>query len=152
MKNRVIGLLSGFKRGLKRSTKSVQQRVPASKRFGEVSEVNGVHGVDGQGNISPIEPVLNTLKFDISILLQPKTFLYLLGITVIFLVQTYNTLAIINLARQNERLRDQILMTSSVITSQELRVHELHSIHNITQDAVKLGLEPSGIPPVELRP
>ncbi len=152
MKNRVIGLLSGFKRGLKRSTKSVQQRVPASKRFGEVSEVNGVHGVDGQGNISPIEPVLNTLKFDISILLQPKTFLYLLGITVIFLVQTYNTLAIINLARQNEKLRDQILMTSSVITSQELRVHELHSIHNITQDAVKLGLEPSGIPPVELRP
>lgn len=151
MKNRVIGLLSGFKRGLKGSTKSVQ-RVPASKRFGEVSEVNGVHGVDGQGNISPIEPVLNTLKFDISILLQPKTFLYLLGITVIFLVQTYNTLAIINLARQNEKLRDQILMTSSVITSQDLRVHELHSIHNITQDAVKLGLEPSGIPPVELRP
>ncbi|MEI7694230.1 MAG: hypothetical protein WCI64_01090 [Chlorobium sp.] len=152
MKSKIIGLLSGIKRGLKRSRKSVPQTVPASKRFGEVSDVRGVDSVDGQEDYSPIEPLLNTLKFDIGTLLQPKTFLYLLGGTVIFLIQTYNTLAIINLARQNEKLRDQILMTSSVITSQELRVHELHSIHSITQDAVKLGLEPSGIPPVELRP
>lgn len=118
--------------------------IPPSQRFGEVKEV----GADE--NVSPIEPVINTLKFDIATLLQPKTFLYLVVGTVIFLVQTYNTLAIINLSRQNEKLREQILMTGSVITSQELRVHELHSIHNITQDALKMGLEPSGVPPIEL--
>ncbi len=142
-KSKVIDFLGSFRKRIKGTDKSAAAEGPASKRFGEV------HGIE---DFSPIDPSINPLKFDIASLLQLKTFLYLLGGTLIFLVQTYNTLAIINLARQNEKLRDQILMTTSVITSQELKVHELHSIHNIAQDALKIGLEPSVIPPVELRP
>jgi hypothetical protein len=145
-KSEVIDFLGSFRKRIKSTDKSDTAEAPASKRFGEVK------GADGIEDFSPIEPGITPLKFDIAALLQLKTFLYLLGATLIFLVQTYNTLAIINLARQNEKLREQILMTSSVITSQELKVHELHSIHNIAQDALKIGLEPSGIPPVELRP
>lgn len=43
-------------------------------------------------------------------------------------------------------------MSSSMITSQKLKADELHSIHNITQEAAALGLTPSSVPPVELEP
>jgi len=92
------------------------------------------------------------MKFDIAALLQPKTFIYLLIGTGLFLFQTNNTLAIIELAKQNEKLREQIQMSSSMITSQKLKADELHSIHNITQEAAALGLTPSSVPPVELEP
>lgn len=98
------------------------------------------------------ELVSNTLKFDIGVLLRLRTFVYLLAGTGIFLFQTYNTLAIKNLALQNEKIREQIQMSASVITSQDLKVHELHSIHNIAQDAASLGLTMSSAPPVELEP
>lgn len=98
------------------------------------------------------ELLSNTLTFDLGALLRIRSFGYLLAGTGIFLFQTYNTLAIINLASQNEKLREQIQMTMSVITSQELKVHELHSIHNIAQDAASLGLTTSSAPPVELEP
>lgn len=92
------------------------------------------------------------LDFDIGSLLRLRSFLYLLAGTGVFLFQTHNTLAIINLAKENEQLREQIQMTSSVITSQELKVHELHSIHNIAQTAEALGLAPSSVPSVKLEP
>ena len=98
------------------------------------------------------ELLSNALKFDIGALLHLRTFVYLLAGTGIFLFQTYNTLAIISLALQNEKLRDEIQMSTSVITSQELKVHELQSIHNIAQDAVSLGLTTSSAPPVEIEP
>jgi hypothetical protein len=98
------------------------------------------------------ELISNALEIDISEILRPKSFLYLLGATGIFLLQTYNTLAIISLAQQNEKIREQIHMTSSVITTQELKVHELHSIHNIAQDAASLGLVASSVPAVHLEP
>jgi len=145
-KSKVIDFLGRFRKSIKGGERIVAAGASASTRFGEVK------GAEGVGDYSPNEPVMAALKFDIAALLQLKTFLYLLGGTLVFLLQTYNTLAIINLARQNEKLREQILMTTSVITSQELKVHELHGIHNIAQDALKIGLEPSGIPPVELRP
>lgn len=106
----------------------------------------------GARNSGLRELVSNTLEFDIGSLLQLRSFLYLLAGTGIFLFQTHNTLAIINLALENEKLREQIQMTSSVLTSQELKVHELQSIHNIAQDAAELGLIASSIPAVELRP
>jgi len=90
------------------------------------------------------------VEFDIASLLRLRSFLYLLAGTVVFLFQINNTLSIINLARENEHLREQILMTSSVITSQELKVHELHSIHNIVQTAESLGLMASVEPAVRL--
>lgn len=92
------------------------------------------------------------MKFDIAALLQPKTFIYLLIGTGLFLLQTNNTLAIIELSKQNEKLREQIQMSSSMITSQKLKADELHSIHNITQEAAALGVTPSSVPPVELEP
>lgn len=98
------------------------------------------------------EMLSNTFEFDINTLLRLRSFLYLPAVTGIFLFQTHNTLAIINLSLQNEKLREQIAMTSSVITSQELKVHELHSIHNIAQVAAALGLNASGVPAVELKP
>jgi len=96
--------------------------------------------------------VSNTLEFDIVSLLRPSSFLYILAGVGIILVQTNNNLAINNLALQNEWLREQIQMTSSVITSQELKMDELHSIRNIAQDASVLGLVSSSIAPVELEP
>ncbi len=98
------------------------------------------------------ELISNTLEFDISSLLRPGSFLYILAGVGIILFQTNNNLAINNLALQNEKLREQIQMTSSVITSQELKMDELHSIRNIAQDASALGLVSSSIPPVELEP
>ncbi len=96
------------------------------------------------------ELLSNTLEFDIGALLHPKSFLYLLCFLGTGIFQIYNTLTIKNLALQNEKLRVQIQLTSSVITSQELKVHELHSIHNIAADAAALGLAPSSVPAVEL--
>jgi len=96
------------------------------------------------------ELVNNTIEFDIGQLLQPKSFLYLLLATGLFLFQTNNTLSIINLSLQNEKLRTELDMVSSVLTSQELKVHELQSIHNIAEEASRLGLSASGTPPVEL--
>ena len=145
-KSNVIDFLGRFRKSIKSNGRGAAAGAPVSQRF---DEVKGVGGVDDNLLAGP---VISTVKFDIVALLQLKTFLYLLGGTLIFLLQTYNTLAIINLARQSEKLREQILMTTSVITSQELKVHELHGIHNIAQDALIIGLEPSGIPPVELRP
>lgn len=98
------------------------------------------------------ELVSNTLEFDVGSLLRPSSFLYILAGVGIILFQTNNNLAINNLALQNEKLREQIQMTSSVITSQELKMDELHSIRNIAQDASALGLVSSSIPPVELEP
>ena len=92
------------------------------------------------------------MNSNIASLLRPRTFLYILGGTGLFLFQTKNNLAIIELAQENEKLREQIQMSSSMITSQKLKADELHSIHNITQQALALGLEPSGVPPVEIEP
>lgn len=97
------------------------------------------------------ELISNAFEIDISKLLQPKSFIYLILGTGLFVIQTNNTLAIINLSMQNEKLRNQIQMTSSVITAQELKIHELQSIHNIARDAAALGLAESVVPPVEIR-
>ena len=96
------------------------------------------------------ELLSNTLEFDIGALLHPKTFLYLLCFLGTGIFQINNTLTIKSLALQNEKLRVQIQLTSSVISSQELKVHELQSIHNIAEDAAKLGLAASNVPAVEL--
>jgi hypothetical protein len=96
--------------------------------------------------------VSNSREFDIGMLLRPSSFLYILAGMGIILFQTYNNLTINNLALKNEKLREQLQMTSSVITSQELKMHELHSIRNIAQDAAVLGVVASSIPPVELEP
>ncbi|ABL66712.1 hypothetical protein [Chlorobium phaeobacteroides] len=88
--------------------------------------------------------------FDIGDVLQLRTFFYLFVITVIFLFQTHNTIAIKNLAMQNEILREQLQMSASVITAQELKASELQSIHNITECTGALGLQASSVPAVEL--
>ena len=107
---------------------------------------------DGDKGSGFRELVSNALKFDIGALLRPRSFVYLMIGTGIILFQTYNTLAIINLAKQNERLREQIEMRYSEITSQELKVRELQSIHNIAQAAASLGLTAASVSPVELEP
>ena len=115
-------------------------KVVAAKRFRE-------------GKDSGLREMLsNTLEFDIASLLRPSSLLYIPAGVGIILFQTHNNLAINNLALKNEKLREQIQMTSSVITSQELKMDELHSIRNIAQGAAALGLAPSSIPPVELEP
>jgi hypothetical protein len=91
-------------------------------------------------------------EFRFSDLLRLRTFLYLLPVTGILLFQTYNTIAIKKLALANETLRERIAMSSSVITSQELKVNELQGIHNIALHAERLGLQASGVPAVEIVP
>ncbi|NTV93480.1 MAG: hypothetical protein HGA72_09565 [Chlorobiaceae bacterium] len=51
---------------------------------------------------------------------------------------------------QNELLREQLQMSTSVITAQELKASELQSIHNITECTGALGLHASSVPAVEL--
>ncbi len=122
------------------------------KMFGEQPVAERSQEVQGRQDSGFREFVSNTLEFDIVSLLRPSSFLYILAGVGIILIQTNNNLAINNLALQNERLREQIQMTSSVITSQELKMDELHSIRNIAQDASVLGLVSSSISPVELEP
>jgi hypothetical protein len=122
------------------------------KRTDEVVAVNDCQEDKGGRDTGIRELASNTLEFDIGTLLRPRSFLYILAVMGVILLQTYNNLAINNLAFRNEKLREQIQMTSSVITSQELKIDELHSIRNIAQDAVALGLTASSIPPVELHP
>ena len=123
--------------------KKRSDEIVAARRFREAKVAE---------NLGFRELVSNTLEFDITSLLRPKALLYIPVGAVVFLFQVYNTLAINNLSVQNEKLREQIHMTSSVITSQELKMDELHSIRNIAPDAAAIGLSPSSIPPVELEP
>ena len=91
-------------------------------------------------------------SMDISSLLRPKTFFYLFIVTFFLLLRTNNTLAIIELAKENDKLRQQIQMSSSMIVSQKLKADELHSIHNITQQAIAMGIMPSNAPAIEIDP
>ncbi len=132
-----------FLQRIKGFGKKGSEGISAARRFGEVKSAN---------NSMVREVVSNALEFEIGSLLHPKSLLYIPIGAGIFLFQVYNTLAINNLSVKNEKLREQIQMTSSVITSQELKMDELHSIRNIALDAVSLGLSPSSMPPVELEP
>lgn len=104
----------------------------------------------GSGSLR--ELFARAFEFQLSDLLRLRTFLYLLPITGILLFQTYNTIAIKKLALENETLREQIAMSSSVITSQELKVNELQGIHNIALQAERMGLQASSVPAVEIVP
>jgi hypothetical protein len=90
--------------------------------------------------------------FDIGAILRLRTFLYLIAATALFLFQIHNTLTIKELAKQNERLREQLRISTSIRTSQELKASELQSIHNISGYAQTLGLISSAEPPVDLEP
>ncbi|MDP8306227.1 MAG: hypothetical protein RAO75_06970 [Candidatus Chlorobium antarcticum] len=94
----------------------------------------------------------NGARFDFSSLLQLRSFVVLLLVTVLALFQINNILAIQNLSARNDRLRSTIRLTESVLASQELKVRELQSIHSLTEVAGGLGLAPSSEPPVELEP
>jgi hypothetical protein len=90
--------------------------------------------------------------FDIGALLRLRTFVYLLIATMLFLVQINNTLAINELAKRNEQLREQLRISTSIATAEELRSRELQSIRYISGYARKLDLDSSFIPPVEIEP
>jgi len=90
--------------------------------------------------------------FDIAALLRLRTFLYLIAATVLLLFQIYNTLAIKELSKRNEQLREQLRISTSISTAQVLKASELQSIHNISGYAQALGLNSSAVPPVDLEP
>lgn len=90
--------------------------------------------------------------FDIGAILRLRTFLYLIAATALFLFQIHNTLTIKELAKQNERLREQLRISTSIRTAQELKASELQSIHNISGYAQALGLSSSALPPVDIEP
>ena len=90
--------------------------------------------------------------FDIGAILRLRTFLYLIAGTALLLFQIHNTLTIKELAKQNEQLREQLRISTSIRTSQELKASELQSIHNISGYAQALGLSSSALPPVDLEP
>jgi hypothetical protein len=141
--NAVSPLLLRFLQRIKGLGKKSSDVIGAARRFGEVKYAH---------NSRVREVLSNALEFDVGSLLHPKALLYIPTGALVFLFQVYNTLAINNLSVKNEKLREQIQMTSSVITSQELKMDELHSIRNIAPDAAALGLSLSSMPPVELEP
>lgn len=118
----------------------------------EVRRPSGRHKPDPQPRKttgptkSPVEP------FDISSFLHPKTFIYIFAFTVLSLFQINDTLAIKELSRQNEKLREQLRISNSISTAQELRASELRSIHTISGSAQSLGLSLSASPPVYIEP
>lgn len=90
--------------------------------------------------------------FRLSDILRLRSFVILGLITVAFVYQIRNTIKIQKLALVNEKLREQIAMSSSVIASQELKVNELQGIHKIAVQAESLGLQASSVPAVEIVP
>lgn len=90
--------------------------------------------------------------FDFGALLRLRTFVYLVIGTALFLVQINNTLAINDLSRRNERLREKLRISTSIRTAEELKSRELQSIRYISGFAKKLDLDSSFIPPVEIEP
>jgi hypothetical protein len=90
--------------------------------------------------------------FDIAAILRLRTFLYLIGVTALLLFQIYNTLAIKELSKRNEKLREQLRISTSISAAQVLKASELQSIHNISGLAQTLGLNSSAVPPVDLEP
>lgn len=98
------------------------------------------------------QPAPSPEIFDIGSLLRLRTFIYLIFATVLFLVQINNTLAINELARRNERLREQLRISTSISTAEELKSRELQSIRYISGYAKNLGLDSSFTPPVEIEP
>jgi hypothetical protein len=127
--------------GRMRASGSVGDREPSESPVFSSSDQGGLRELFGRA-----------FEFRLSDLLRLRTFLYLLPLTGIFLVQIYNTIAIQKLALANETLREQIAMSSSVVTSQELKVNELQGIHNIALQAELLGLQASREPAVEIVP
>lgn len=123
-----------------------------SSRSGGVMGPSEVPASSGEGQRGVKELFVRAFEFRLSDLLRLRTFLYLLPVTGILLFQIYNTIAIQKLALANETLREQIAMSSSVITSQELKVNELQGIHNIALQAERLGLQASSMPAVEIVP
>lgn len=120
-------------------------------------------GVDVPGNRMPFggfEPLpvhrvaakSSRGAFDFGIVLRLRSFLYLLAATVLFLLQIGNTLAINDLAGRNEHLREELRISTSIRTAQELQVRQMQSIRNITGPAEKLGLVSLPVPPVEIEP
>lgn len=99
---------------------------------------------------APTRPQEET--FDIGAILRLRTFLYLIAATVLFLFQIHNTLTIRELAKQNERLREQLRISTSIRAAQELKASELQSIHSISGLAQALGLSSSAVPPVDIEP
>jgi len=102
--------------------------------------------------VQQASPKLSSAVFDLGAILRLKSFLYLLALTGVFLFQISSTLAINDLAKRNERLREKLRISTSVTTAQELQVRQLQSIRNITGHAQALGLDASPVPPVELKP
>ncbi|NTW52288.1 MAG: hypothetical protein HGB22_06855 [Chlorobiaceae bacterium] len=90
--------------------------------------------------------------FNIAAILRPRTFVYIIASTALLLFQIYNTLAIKVLSKRNEQLREQLRISTSISTSQELKARELQSIHNISGSAQALGLNSSPVPPVDIEP
>ena len=130
----------------------VGERKSFSERADAMHPVLAPSPADPSSNEDSRDLFSRAFEFRLSELLRLRTFLYLLPITGIFLLQTHNTIAIKNLALSKETLRQQIAMSSSVITSQELKVNELQSIHNIAGQAGQLGLQASNVPAVEIVP
>ena len=131
------------------------------ERRQEVVEEVELAGVDvlGEAGMFAAEPPVQAGPprpreevFDIAAILRLRTFLYLIAGTALLLFQIHNTLSIKELARQNEQLREQLRISTSIRTSQELKASELQSIHNISGYAQGLGLVSSAVPPVDLEP
>lgn len=129
------------------------------RNFSEPDEI-GFAGVDVLGDRQPglyseAPETMGVSKpqeetFDIGAILRLRTFLYLIAATALFLFQIHNTLTIRELAKQNERLREQLRISTSIRTAQELKASELQSIHNISGYAQALGLSSSAVPPVDI--
>lgn len=110
---------------------------------------------DKESKPKPVSPASRKQSpeiFDIGALLRLRTFVYLILATMLFLFQIHNTLAIKELSKRNERLREQLRISTSISTSQELRARELQSIRYISAFAQRLGLDSPVVPPVELEP
>jgi hypothetical protein len=135
------------------------------KLFGQ-ADGNGISGYD-LGGVEVLDgrpfgfepepryrksPKPSPAPFDISALLRLRTFAYLILATALFIIQIYNTLAINELAKRNEKLREQLRISTSITTAEELTSRETQSIRNISERAKKIGLEYSFAPPVEIEP
>lgn len=122
-------------------------------------ELGGIDVLEGrpfafepESRFKAAQPASSPEIFDIGSLLRLRTFVYLIVATALFLVQINNTLAINDLAKRNERLREQLRISTSISTAEKLKSRELQSIRYISGYAKNLGLDSSFVPPVEIEP
>ncbi|MBF0586094.1 hypothetical protein INT08_04840 [Prosthecochloris sp. N3] len=84
-------------------------------------------------------------------LLRLRTFVFLVGATVLLVLYINNLLTINALSAENEVLKEKISISRSINAALELKLQEQRTFQRISEEAAKLGLAASPVAAIEIR-